>query len=175
MEPQAKRFNRRLHYWLAVIVFVPTFIVFASGLILQVKKQVEWVQPSTQKGTQPNTSVQQPITIPRVLTIVKGIQSIHVSDWSDISKVDVRPHKAMLKVITEDNWEVQLDLYSGEVLQIAERRSDWIEAIHDGSFFHSEAKLWLFLPNGILLFLMWVSGLIMFFPTLRKKLHKSLR
>lgn len=172
MDAQTKRVNRRLHFWLAVIIFIPSFIVITSGLVLQVKKQIEWVQPPTQKGKAPKTNLSEPIGISRVLTIVQGIQSLEISDWSDIDKLDVRPSKAMLKVITKQHWEVQLDLYSGEVLQIAQRRSDWIEAIHDGSFFHSEAKLWVFLPNGIALFLMLISGLIMFAPNLLKKAKK---
>lgn len=174
MEAQTKRYNRRLHFWLAVFVFIPTFIVFASGLVLQVKKEVEWVQPSTQKGKTPANG-QTPIALPDVLSIVREIPTLGIQEWSDISKLDVRPNKAMIKVITETHWEVQLDLYTGEVLQIAERRSDWIEAIHDGSFFHSNAKLWVFLPNGLLLFVMWVSGVIMFVPALKKKWQKKRR
>lgn len=179
MEPQTKRFNRRLHFWLAIVIFVPTFIVFASGLVLQVKKQVEWVQPSTQKGKKPKDLTVNTIALEQAFAIVQKIPQVNVTTWDDVARIDIRPNKSMMKVITEgrwdQQWEVQVDLYSGEVLQISERRSDWIEAIHDGSFFHPDAKLWLFLPNGLLLFIMWISGLIMFAPILRQKWKRKLR
>jgi hypothetical protein len=49
------------------------------------------------------------------------------------------------------------------VLHTAYRRSDLIESIHDGSFFGGDwTKLGLFLPAGIVLFLMWLTGLWLF-------------
>ena len=52
-------------------------------------------------------------------------------------------------------WEVQLNADTGEVLHTAIRRSDVIESIHDGSWFHESFKLWVFLPAGIILAILW--------------------
>jgi hypothetical protein len=68
----------------------------------------------------------------------------------------------MLKVWCMNNWEVQLDSETGDVLQVAYRRSDLIESIHDGSWFHEMAKYWLFLPAGICLLMVWATGLYLF-------------
>ena len=46
---------------------------------------------------------------------------------------------------------------------MAYRRSDLIETIHDGTFFAEPVKLFLFLPAGLVLFVLWCSGLYMFF------------
>jgi hypothetical protein len=67
---------------------------------------------------------------------------------------------------------VQLNATNGEVLQVAYRRTDTIEAIHDGSWFFEGAKLWLFLPAAILLFILWLTGLVMLFTTLKSKYRK---
>jgi len=40
--------------------------------------------------------------------------------------------------------------------------SDLIESIHDGSFFHDSLKLWVFLPSGIILAILWVTGVYLF-------------
>ena len=40
-------FFRKTHRWGAVLVAVPFLLVLVSGLLLQVKKQVPWVQPAT--------------------------------------------------------------------------------------------------------------------------------
>jgi hypothetical protein len=38
-----------------------------------------------------------------------------------------------------------------------------IEAIHDGSWFHDAAKLWIFLPAAFVLLLLWLTGIYLFF------------
>ena len=67
-----------------------------------------------------------------------------------------------LKVRSNNRWEIQIDTHSGEVTQVAYRRSDLIEQIHDGSWFHDKVKLWIFLPSGIILFVLWITGFYMF-------------
>jgi hypothetical protein len=53
---------------------------------------------------------------------------------------------------------------------VAYRRSDVIEQIHDGSFFSDAVKLYVFLPTGVFLILMWGTGLYLFLlPRLRRK------
>jgi hypothetical protein len=68
----------------------------------------------------------------------------------------------MLKVRAENSWEIQIDANTGAVLQVAYRRSDLIESIHDGSFFGDYAKLWLFLPSALVLIGLWVTGMVLF-------------
>ena len=69
----------------------------------------------------------------------------------------------MLKIRCKNRWEIQLDANSGEVLQVAYRRSDLIESIHDGSFFHDRVKLWVFLPAALVLGVLWLTGSYLFF------------
>ena len=73
----------------------------------------------------------------------------------------MRIQKGIVKVRSQNNWEVQIDTQTGEVLQTAYRRSDIIESIHDGSWFHDKVKLWIFLPTGIVLFILWITGVYM--------------
>jgi len=57
-------------------------------------------------------------------------------------------------MLAKNNWEIQIDTQSGTILQQAYRRSDIIESIHDGSWFHDKVKLWIFLPTGIVLLIL---------------------
>ncbi len=70
---------------------------------------------------------------------------------------------------------MQVDLGTGRVLQTAYRRSDLIEAIHDGSLCGGEwTKLCLFLPAGLVLLLLWLSGLWMWWvPQAAKRRRAS--
>jgi hypothetical protein len=43
--------NRKLHYWASATVAVPLLVIISTGLLLQLKKQWSWVQPSEQRGT----------------------------------------------------------------------------------------------------------------------------
>jgi uncharacterized iron-regulated membrane protein len=49
MSSTLRRLSRSLHLWLSLVIFIPVVIVIGSGLLLQVKKEFDWIQPSTQK------------------------------------------------------------------------------------------------------------------------------
>src|SRR5688572_3510138 len=125
-------FNRKFHYWAAIAVAVPSFIIISTGLLLQLKKDSSWVQPPERKGTGKEPA----ITFDQVLEICRNVPEAQVRQWDDINRIDVRPSRGMLKVWARNNWEIQIDTKTAEVLQVAYRRSDMIEAIHDGSWFH---------------------------------------
>lgn len=148
--------NRKVHYWLSIVVAIPLIVTTATGLLLQFKKHLPWVQPAEHRGTAgaPRISFDQVLAASRR---APGVQS-----WEDIKRIDVRPDRGLLKVTTAANWEVQIDTTSGEVLQVAYRRSDMLEAMHDGSFFTDYAKYALFIPSGICLLVLWATGLYLF-------------
>jgi hypothetical protein len=45
-----------------------------------------------------------------------------------------------------------------------------IESIHDGSYFADWIKLWVFLPAGIGLFILWLTGMYLFVMIEYKKI-----
>ena len=155
---KAKIVNRKLHRWGSIAFAVPIIIIIVSGIFLQLKKEVDWIQPSTIK-----TAVREPsLPYDKLITIVSGIEKVKISSWDDVDRLDIRPGKGVIKVRGKNNWEVQLNAETGEVLQIAFRRSDIIESIHDGSFFHDRFKLWVFLPAAVVLFMLWLTGMYLF-------------
>ncbi len=150
--------NRKTHYWASIIFAAPLFVILATGIVLQVKKQFAWVQPTELRGTGKTPTV----SFEQILASCQTVRETRVETWDDISRIDVRPNRGMLKVTTRDNWEIQLNAETGAVLQTAYRRSDIIEAMHDGSWFHETVKMWLFLPTGIVLLLLWLTGMYLF-------------
>ena len=165
------RFNRIVHRWGSIVIALPTLVVLVTGVVLQLKKESQWIQPKTQVG-----SDQPPqISFAKVLAIAKTVPEAQVQTWDDIDRLDVRPGKGMLKVRCKNRWEVQLDTATGEVLQVAYRRSDLVESIHDGSFFSDVVKLGFFLPTAIVLVVLWGTGLYLFFLPYLAKRKKRLR
>ncbi len=161
--------NRKLHRWGAIVVAVPFLIVIATGLLLQVKKQVAWVQPPEQKGTPGAPTV----NLAMLLETARSVPQAQIREWSDIDRIDVRPRKGLIKVIGFSRWEIQVDAASGAVLQTAYRRSDLMETLHDGSWFHDAAKLWIFLPSGVIVFVLWITGIYLFLLPIRARRAKA--
>lgn len=161
---------RKLHRWGAILFAAPLLIVIVSGLLLQLKKEVVWVQPMTQQGSGNRPM----IGWAQVLAASQHVASAEVNTWKDIERVDARVSKGVLKVRCVNGWELQLDAATGDLLSSAYRRSDLIESIHDGSFFTDMAKLWVFLPNGIVLLALWFTGAYLWYlPFLVKRRKKN--
>lgn len=152
-------FNRKMHRLGAIVIAAPLLLVIVTGILLQLRKELAWVQPPTQKGKGKTPTV----SMEQILNATKSVSQAGVNSWSDIERVDVRPRDGIVKVQCKSQWEVQVDFQTGEVLQSAIRRSDLIEAIHQGTWFSDGARLYVFLPAGVVLLGLWASGLYLWF------------
>lgn len=170
----AKNWNwwsRKLHRWGALIAALPMLLVIVTGLLLQVKKQVVWVQPPTQKGAHPELPPS--ISWQQILEQAQSVREAEISSWDDINRLDVQPGKGIVKVQAINHWELQLDLNTAQLLSSTYRRSDWIESLHDGSYFSEAAKLWVFLPNGLILLGLWLTGCWLWYLPFSRRRRKS--
>ncbi|MEM1330100.1 MAG: PepSY domain-containing protein [Planctomycetota bacterium] len=150
--------NRLVHRWATVVVAVPVIVILVTGVMLQWKKHAAWIQPPTQRGTSPELA----LSFDEILEAASRVDEAGIETWDDVDRLDVRPGKGVVKIRANSRWEIQVDTVTGEVLQSAYRRSDLIESIHDGSFFHDSVKLWVFFPAGIVLIVMWATGIYLF-------------
>lgn len=164
------RTTRKAHYWIGIGILVPMLVVVTTGLLLQVKKQSSWVQPDEFRGT----GTQPAIELEDVLAIMRSHPQFSVASWDDIDRLDVRPGKGVVKVRLHSDWEVQIDLGTGDVLHTAYRRSDLIESLHDGSWFAGDwTKLGIFLPSGVGLLVLTLTGLWLFILPFRARRRKK--
>ncbi|MBW1787986.1 MAG: PepSY domain-containing protein [Deltaproteobacteria bacterium] len=169
---RAKILNRKLHRWAAILTALPVLIVMLSGIILQMKKEFDWVQPPTMKGAGKDLA----LSFDKILDIAGTVPEVEIKEWEDIDRLDVRPGKGVVKVRAKNRWELQIDTTNGKVLQVAVCRSDLIESIHDGSFFHEKFKLWVFLPSAIVLAGIWGTGMYLFlFPYINRRNRKKIK
>ncbi len=160
-----KRFWRKAHYWGGIICLLPVLIMIISGVLLLLKKEIDWVQPATVKTVNRTPN----LTFEQILSASQRDINANIHSFADISRIDVRPNKGIIKIRSHNGWELQLHPETGEILNSAYRRSELIEAIHDGSFFHDQAKLGLFLPAAIILLVLSLTGLYLFLlPRLAK-------
>lgn len=155
----APKLNRKLHRWGSILTALPLVVVIATGIVLQLKKESSWVQPPTQRGSEGAPT----IAFERILQETRKVPQANVASWEDIDRLDVRVDRNLVKVRCKNSWEVQLDGSSGAILQVAYRRSDWLESLHDGSWFGDPVKLWVFLPVAIVLLGLWITGVYLWF------------
>lgn len=167
-----RRDFRKIHRWGAILIALPFLIVLITGLLLQVKKEFSWIQPPSQKGS---ISYQTPeIGFQKILDISTSDPKADISSWQDVDRLDVRPDDGIVKVRSVTGWELQIDLGTGTILSSMKRRSDVIESIHDGSWFHDQAKLWIFLPSAIVVTILWITGIYLFFlPYFAKRQNRK--
>lgn len=167
---KAQVFFRKIHHWGSFVIALPLIIMIGAGILLMLKKEIEWIQPSSHKGSEkelvPMASMQD------LFTAAKSIEHAQFSSWGELVRADLKPGKGIIKFVSATHWEVQVDTSTAKVLHVAKRRSDVIEAIHDGSYFADWMKLGLFLPVGIILFILWLTGVYLFFLTEYKKAKK---
>lgn len=161
--------SRSLHRWGTVLVAVPFLIVLVSGLLLMWKKDVAWIQPASQRGagTEPRVSFEE------ILDAARTAGQARIHTWADVDRLDVRPDRGIVKVRGRSGWEVQVDAETGAVLHVAYRRSDLIEALHDGSWFHDHAKLWIFFPAALVVLGLYLTGLYLFYLPYRTKRRRA--
>lgn len=156
------RLNRKIHFWGSIICVIPTIIIIVSGLLLLLRKDVAWIQPPTNSGLGNFPTVE----FAQILDISKTVEKAKIQNWQDISRLDVRPKDGIIKILAKNNYEIQVDFQSGEVLQVAKRRSGIIEKFHDGSFFHKNIPLAVFFPSSLILLIIALTGIYIFIRTI---------
>ncbi len=146
-------------------------LMIGAGIFLMLKKEFDWIQPPTIEGSEAGIPT---LSVAELFEAAKTAPDANFDSWDDLDRLDFKLGKGVAKFVGVNNWEVQVDTHTGAVLQVSFRRSDIIESLHDGSFFSDGVKLFLFLPAGIGLFILWCTGLYLFFlPHLKNRQKKQ--
>ncbi len=133
---------RVFHRWVGTTLALFLGLSALTGILLSLKKDVAVLQPPTQRGVSKELADWQPLDQLAKLSQAALAQAHPDQASNPIQRIDARPSKGVVKVLFKNGfWEVQLDGQSGEVLSIAKRHSDWIEALHDLSIINDWVKL----------------------------------
>lgn len=147
------RWNRKAHRWTAIVISIPMLFIILTGIFLQLRKPVDWIQPPTAKGSQ---KYEPTVVLEKVLSSVESVPAMQVTGWSDIKVMDLRPNKGIIKVRNFNELETQVDATTGDVLQTAQRRNDFVVKWHDFSAWN--ARLWLGLPVRLGFLALFLTG-----------------
>lgn len=165
---------RDIHHWGSPILMLPLGVIIIAGLFLMLKKDVDWIQPPTQRSA---IAVEGPpdITLAELYEAAAAIEELEITAWDQFDRIDVKSDRGVIKFIAPNRWEAQIDMTTLEVLSLEYRRSDLFEQIHDGSFFADWVKTFVFLPVGVVLLFLWLTGIWMFFEPYIKRYQRKKR
>ncbi len=155
----AARVLRQIHYWVSLPLLVTIFVIAASGTLLALKKDFAALQAPTQAGSAPG-DLHRPVA--ELVAAVARLPGRQGTGWREVDRIDVRPADGVAKVVLNDRTEVQVDLATGNVLQVGYRTSDLIETIHDFSILGGWAKYVFSLGSGIAVLAMGATGAYLF-------------
>jgi len=162
---------RKIHNRDSLCILFQMGIVIGAGVFLQLKKEMDRIQPPTMKGVAQSDVPTQ--SIADMFETAKATPALEISDWRDLARVDVKPGKGVVKFIAVNNWEAQADMAKGDALQVSYRRNDSIERLHDGSFYADRGKLYLLFPSALILLVLWATGVYLFFLPHVKRAMKN--
>ena len=77
----------------------------SSGIMLQLKKQSNWIQPNVEV-----TSSSKPIMLQSYLDAVSSVKEANISSWDDIERIDIRPDKGIAKIKSKTIGKFKLTL-----------------------------------------------------------------
>ncbi len=136
-QKQAKvlRTFRKVHRWTGAALFLLFFLISISGLLLGWKKNSGgYILADTEIGTTPDLQQWVSFDSLKNQAIFYLHQEVDPDLSPEIDRMDVRPDKGTVKVRFKDHyWGVQIDGATGKLLTVEQRRSDFIESLHDGS------------------------------------------
>lgn len=150
---------RKYHRVVSLIVAIPFGLVLLTGLLLQVRQNVEVIQPKA-------VSMKK-IEDKDLLTFREIIQASGVDD-KEIDQIIYRPGKFHLALRLRNGNELQLHPQSGEILKNSPRLTTLLIDLHQGSFFSAWGQYLIFLPSGLGVLFLLVSGL-MIYPWRKKR------
>lgn len=165
---------RKYHKYVGLSIGLILLISALSGIFLAWKKDVDLLQPPTQKGVASELSAWLPLE--QLADSALLAMLTHRPELKDlgIDRMDVRPAKGVVKVLFDTGWwEVQVDGSTGQVLSIARRHSDWIEKVHDGSILSDGFKLLSMNVLGIGCLVLIMTGVWLWYgPRLYRRMRR---
>lgn len=133
---------------------MPLLMMTITGLMLQLRNQLEWIQPSTVKVP----ATPGPLLAPEEVIRLAG---------DEVEQIIYRPEKNNISVRLKNGIETQFDARTGELLKKAPRRSSFLIELHQGSWMGPLGQYLIHLMAGLGLLFLIVSG-ILIWPLGRK-------
>src|SRR5690606_15600236 len=126
---------RKVHRWTGLALSLFFLLIGITGLLLGWKKEVPLLPP-TSRGASATAAQWLPVDSLTKQVSAYMRDSIDAALSLELDRIDIRPGKGIAKYLYVNHyWEVQVDCTTAEILSVGKRHSDFLEHLHDFSFF----------------------------------------
>lgn len=169
----AYRFFWQAHKWVGLCAAAFLLLIAVTGFLLLLKKEFAWIQPPTQQGSPGELAAF--ITLEEAWRQVAAEGHADLRVRTDIERIDVRPDARVYKFRSRRNHtEIQVDAVTGAILDVDTRTSDWLESLHDGSWFAAPVHDYLMPLVAIAVVFLSLSGAWLFVrPILSRRARRK--
>lgn len=148
---------RKWHAFFGLLAALPLIVTALTGILLQLRSKVEWIQPS-----------------PVQITLEEGKPYLRVEEVmakfpGQVEGLGLRPGKGGYSLRLKNGNEVQIHPQTGEILKDSPRRSSLLMKIHEGSWMGPIGSLGIHFVSGLILVFLVISGIFIFPWRKRKK------
>lgn len=160
---------RKWHRWVSILIALPFLLTVVTGILLASRGFNTWVQP---QYNPPQSGLK--ISFEQMLAAARSVPEAQITDWKDVSQIDIRPKNGQIRVRAKNLWEIQVDGNTGEVLGAGVRRVSWLVSLHEGAQFGPWVRYGIFFPSAIAVLFLLMSGVALFFqPILNRRKAKD--
>jgi len=149
---------RKYHRLISIIIALPFSVVIITGLVLMVRSKVEVIQPASLKVEKLSDK---PLLDFQTLFMKSGVRE------NEVDQIIFKPEKFQLTLRLKNHEEIQLHPQTGMILKRAKRWTGFLIDLHQGSFLGEVGQFGIFLPSGLGVLFLLISGLVLF-PRRRK-------
>jgi uncharacterized iron-regulated membrane protein len=175
------RSSRKIHRWLASVLFIFFFIIAITGFLLGWKS---WFNKTIYKNQTKSKVVKDmgkwlPLDSLKTIAIAELQAKVPAEKNTEIDRVDIRPEKAYATFQFKNKYTVMLNAANGTLQQIDKKNSNIILKIHEGSLVDDWLGTEFFKKTyvsvmGLSFFLLTLTGFWLWFKTRQIKKRKSL-
>ena len=90
------KLNRDVHRWGSILIALPVAVIIVTGVILQLKKESAWIQPTTKEGSSGVLSV----SFDEILVAAQSVPEANVEGFDRV--VQDGDFKSVLQILLRD-------------------------------------------------------------------------
>lgn len=155
-----------LHIILGAICSLPVLLTVVTGIFLIVRSHSTWMQPKASKLNS--------VKLEKILSPAKLIESAGINE-TNLSSIIYKPAKGIVQIRTKNALEYHVNAASGEVLNQGPKRTSFFIQLHEGSYFGSSVRDFIFLPSAIFLLVTLVTGIYLSYFWFKRELKFFLK
>ncbi len=159
------KFWRTWHRKISILFIIPLVVISVSGFFLSLRSFSPWIQPPQLKASAgwPLVSMED------LWAKAQQIKAAELTSLSQLKSIEIKVNSGTVNFRSQNGYEIQFNAKNGEILSSAQRWTPLLAEIHEGNFLPQWLKNIFFLPAGVILTFLSISGLSMFISSNKKK------